>query len=137
MTQFPLKCRETDRPIAALIRDLDASGLLDETIVVWSGEFGRTPMNEERNGSKFRGRDHHPHAFSIFVAGGGFRGGYVHGATDEIGYNVTQDPMDGHDLQATILHQLGIEHERLTYRFQGRDYRLTDVKGNVVRELLA
>ncbi|MFO1054728.1 MAG: DUF1501 domain-containing protein [Planctomycetota bacterium] len=137
MTQFPLKCRETDRPIAALIRDLDARGLLDETIVVWSGEFGRTPMNEERNGSKFLGRDHHPHAFSIFVAGGGFRGGYVHGATDEIGYNVTQDPMDGHDLQATILHQLGIEHERLTYRFQGRDYRLTDVKGNVVRELLA
>lgn len=136
VTQFPKKCRETDRPIAALIEDLDARGLLDETIVVWSGEFGRTPMNEERNGSKYLGRDHHPHAFSIFAAGGGFRRGYVHGATDELGYHAVEDRVHVHDLQATLLHLLGFDHERLTFRFQGRDYRLTDVHGRVVGELL-
>ncbi len=136
VTQFPKKCRETDRPIAALIEDLDARGLLDETIVVWSGEFGRTPMNEERDGSKYLGRDHHPHAFSIFAAGGGFRRGYVHGATDELGYHAVEDRVHVHDLQATLLHLLGFDHERLTFRFQGRDYRLTDVHGRVVGELL-
>ncbi|MGE0143984.1 MAG: DUF1501 domain-containing protein [Planctomycetota bacterium] len=137
VTQFPKKCRETDRPIAALIHDLDARGLLEETIVVWSGEFGRTPMNEERNGSTFLGRDHHPHAFSLFVAGGGFRRGLVHGSTDEFGYHVVEGRVHVHDLQATLLHQLGFDHERLTYRFQGRDYRLTDVHGRVVDALLS
>ena len=137
VTQFPKKCRQIDRPIAALIRDLDARGLLDETIVVWTGEFGRTPMNEERNGSKLLGRDHHPHAFSIFLAGGGIRDGHVHGATDELGYHIVEDPVDVHDLQATLLHLLGLDHERLTHRFQGRDYRLTDVHGSVVHGILA
>ncbi|MCC6785955.1 MAG: DUF1501 domain-containing protein [Planctomycetes bacterium] len=136
VTQFPKKCRETDRPIGALLDDLDARGLLDETIVIWSGEFGRTPMNEERDGSKLLGRDHHPHAFSIFAAGGGFRRGYVHGATDELGYHAVVDRVHVHDLQATLLHLLGFDHERLTYRFQGRDYRLTDVHGRVVNELI-
>jgi len=137
MTQLPKKCREVDRPIAALIADLEQRGLLDETLVVWSGEFGRTPMNEERDGSKFLGRDHHPHCFTIFMAGGGVRRGYVHGETDELGYRIVRDPVHVHDLQATVLHVLGIDHEELTYRFQGRDFRLTDVRGNVVQALLA
>ncbi len=137
MHQLPKKCREIDRPIAALIVDLEQRGLLDETLVVWSGEFGRTPMNEERDGSKFLGRDHHPHCFTIFMAGGGVRRGYVHGATDELGYHIVRDKVHVHDLQATILHLLGIDHEQLTYRFQGRDFRLTDVHGHVVQALLA
>ncbi len=137
MHQLPKKCREIDRPIAALIVDLEQRGLLDETLVVWSGEFGRTPMNEERDGSKFLGRDHHPHCFTIFMAGGGVRRGYVHGETDELGYHIVRDKVHVHDLQATILHLLGIDHEQLTYRFQGRDFRLTDVHGHVVQALLA
>ncbi|MBK8979093.1 MAG: DUF1501 domain-containing protein [Planctomycetes bacterium] len=137
MTQFPKKCRETDRPVAALIKDLKARGLLDDTLVVWGGEFGRTPMNEKRNGSTFLGRDHHPHCFTVWLAGGGTRAGHVHGATDEIGYHITSDPVHVHDLQATVLYLLGLDHERLTYRFQGRDYRLTDVHGRVVEALLA
>jgi hypothetical protein len=137
VTQLPMKCRETDQAIAALLLDLEQRGLLDETLVVWSGEFGRTPMNEERDGSKYLGRDHHPHCFTVFLAGGGVRRGYVHGETDDLGYHVVRDPVHVHDLQATILHLLGIDHERLTYRFQGRDFRLTDVHGRVVRALLA
>jgi uncharacterized protein (DUF1501 family) len=135
--QLPKKCRETDRAVAALIGDLAQRGLLDETLVVWSGEFGRTPMNEERDGSKFLGRDHHPHCFTIFLAGGGVRQGYVHGETDELGYHVVRDQVHVHDLQATILHLLGIDHERFTYPFLGRDFRLTDVHGHVVHALLA
>ncbi|MEP6754832.1 MAG: DUF1501 domain-containing protein [Chthonomonadales bacterium] len=130
-------CRETDKAAAALITDLKQRGLLDETLVIWGGEFGRTPMNEERDGSKFLGRDHHPKAFSIWMAGGGIKPGMTIGATDELGYNVVEDPVDVHDLHATILHLLGIEHTRLTYKFQGRDFRLTDVSGKVVTKLLA
>ena len=105
--------------------------------MLWSGEFGRTPMNEARNGSTYLGRDHHPHAFSIWLAGGGFRGGHAHGATDELGYHIAEDPVSVHDLHATLLHQLGIDHERFTHFHQGRDFRLTDVEGEVVHELLS
>ena len=134
---LPARCRETDRPAAALVSDLKQRGLLDSTLVIWGGEFGRTPMNEERNGSKFLGRDHHPRAFTIWMAGGGVRAGTTLGETDELGWNVARDPVHVHDLQATILHLLGLDHERLTYRFQGRDFRLTDVHGRVVGKLLA
>jgi len=137
ITQLPRKCREVDRPTAALILDLAQRGLLDDTLVVWSGEFGRTPMNEERGGSKLLGRDHHPHAFTVFLAGGGVRAGHVHGETDDLGYHVVRDPVHVHDLQATVLHLLGIDHRKLTHRFQGRDFRLTDEYGRVVTALLA
>ncbi|HXG49284.1 MAG TPA: DUF1501 domain-containing protein [Methylomirabilota bacterium] len=131
------QCKQTDQASAALIKDLKQRGMLDDTLVIWGGEFGRTPMNEERNGSKFLGRDHHPHAFSIWMAGGGIKPGLTYGETDELGYHVVKDPVHVHDLQATILHCFGLEHTRLTYRFQGRDYRLTDVHGEVVHGLLA
>jgi hypothetical protein len=136
VNRLPNLCEETDRAAAALIQDLKQQGLLDSTIVIWGGEFGRTPMNEARNNSKFLGRDHHPRAFTMWVAGGGFKRGYVHGQTDELGYNVASDAVDVHDLHATILHQMGIDHTKLTYRFQGRDFRLTDVAGNVIQELV-
>ncbi len=134
---LPQVCREVDRATGALVRDLKEKGLLEDTLVVWGGEFGRTPMNEERDGSKFLGRDHHPHAFTVLFAGGGTKAGAAIGATDELGCRVVEDPVSVHDLQATILHLLGLDHTRLTYRFQGRDYRLTDVAGEVVRMLLA
>jgi Protein of unknown function (DUF1501) len=137
VTQLPLKCRQTDRPAAALVMDLKRRGLLDDTLVVWSGEFGRTAMNEKRNGSTFLGRDHHPHCFTIWMAGGGTKRGFVHGETDELGYFITKDPVHVHDLQATILHLLGLNHEKLTYRNQGRDFRLTDVSGTVIHDLIA
>ena len=136
-TQFPKKCRELDRPYAALITDLRRRGMLEDTLVVWGGEFGRTPMNEERDGSKFFGRDHHPHCFSMLLAGGGVKQGAVVGATDELGYRIAETPIHVHDLQATILWLLGLDHEKLTHRFEGRDFRLTDVAGKVRRELLA
>ncbi|NNF44938.1 MAG: DUF1501 domain-containing protein [Phycisphaerales bacterium] len=136
ITQLPRKCRETDRPVAALIKDLKQRGLLDETLVIWSGEFGRTAMNEERNGSKFLGRDHHPHCFTIWMAGAGLKPGMVYGATDELGYRITDGAIHVHDLQATVLHLMGIRHDRLTYRYQGRDFRLTDVHGQVVPDLV-
>jgi hypothetical protein len=129
-------CRETDRAAAALVSDLKQRGLLDSTLVVWAGEFGRTPMNEERSGSKFLGRDHHPRAFTIWLAGGGIKPGVTVGSTDDIGYNVAEDPVSVHDLHATILHLTGIDHTKLTYKFQGRDFRLTDVEGELVRKLL-
>ncbi len=135
--RLPLLCRETDQAAAALIRDLKQRGLLESTLVVWGGEFGRTPMNEERNGSKFLGRDHHPRAFSVWLAGGGVKPGVTVGATDELGYNAVEDPVDVHDVHATVLHLMGIDHTKLTYRFQGRDFRLTDVSGNVITKLLA
>jgi len=136
-TQFPKKCRQTDRPIAALITDLKQRGLLEDTLIVWSGEFGRTAMNEKRNGSTFLGRDHHPHCFSIWMAGGGVKQGAVIGETDELGYRIVESPIHVHDLQATIMDLMGFDHEKLTFRFQGRDFRLTDVHGSVVRELIA
>jgi hypothetical protein len=127
-------CKEVDQPSAALVQDLKQRGLLDSTIVVWGGEFGRTPMGEPR---ETIGRDHHIDAYTMWLAGGGFKKGTLYGKTDDIGYNVTQQPVHVHDLQATILHQLGLEHTKLTYRFQGRDYRLTDIHGTVVKEILA
>ena len=127
-----------DQAIAALIKDLKQRGLLDSTLVIWASEFGRTPLGENRGGStNVTGRDHHPFAFSMWMAGGGVKGGQVHGETDEIGWNVTKDPVHVNDLHATILHQFGLNHEKLTYRFQGRDFRLTDVAGKVVPKLLA
>jgi uncharacterized protein (DUF1501 family) len=130
-------CLQSDKPVAGLLTDLKRRGLLDSTLVIWGGEFGRTPMNEARNNSKFLGRDHHPRAFTMWVAGGGFQRGCVFGQTDELGYNIAEDPVDVHDLHATILHQMGIDHTKLTYRFQGRDFRLTDVAGNVIDRLLS
>jgi hypothetical protein len=121
-----------DQPIAGLLSDLAARGLLDETLVVWAGEFGRTPFAQGANG-----RDHNPFAFSVWLAGGGARGGTTYGATDEFGYKVVDSPVEMHDLHATILHLLGIDHERLTYRFGGRDHRLTDVHGHVLHDILA
>jgi len=122
----------TDQPIAALIKDLKARGLLDETLVVWAGEFGRTPFTHRKDG-----REHNPFGFSIWLAGGGVRGGLVYGATDEYGYHVVENKVEIHDLHATILHLLGLDHTKLTFRFGGRDMRLTDVHGNVVRDILA
>jgi len=123
--------------MTALIKDLKQRGLLEETLVIWGGEFGRTPLNEARGGSKFLGRDHHPRAFSLWMAGGGIKAGSTLGATDEFGWNVVEDRVHVHDLQATILHCLGLEHTKLTYKFQGRDFRLTDVAGEVVKKILA
>ena len=137
VNRLPSLCQETDRAAAALIQDLKQRGLLDSTIVVWGGEFGRTPMNEARNNSKFLGRDHHPRAFTMWMAGGGIRPGITVGKTDELGYNIAEDPIDVHDLHATILKQMGIDHTKLTYRFEGRDFRLTDVAGNPVKALIS
>ena len=133
-SDFEKVCREVDQPSAALILDLKRRGLLEDTLVVWGGEFGRTPMGEGRNTI---GRDHHIDAYTMWVAGGGFKSGHIHGSTDELGFGVVEGRVHVHDLQATILHQLGFDHEQLTYRFQGRDFRLTDVHGNVVKEILA
>ena len=124
-------------PIGALLTDLKQRGLLDETLVIWGGEFGRTPINEARNGSKLLGRDHHPRAFTMWMAGGGVKAGITFGRTDDFGYNIVEDPVHVHDLHATMLHLMGIDHEKLTYKFQGRDFRLTDVSGKVVTKLLA
>ncbi len=126
-------CKDTDQGSAALVKDLRQRGLLDDTIVIWGGEFGRTPMNQ--GGSD--GRDHHPNAFTMWLAGGGIRGGLTLGESDEFGFNVVKDRVHVHDLHATLLHLLGFDHERLTFRFQGRDFRLTDVHGKVVEKMLA
>lgn len=135
---LPNLCRETDRACAALVRDLKDRGLLDSTLVVWGGEFGRTPMVENRADirNKLLGRDHHPHTFSMWLAGGGIRSGITIGQTDDFGYHIAERPIHVHDLHATLLHLLGLDHMRLTYRVQGRDFRLTDVAGNVVQELV-
>jgi hypothetical protein len=131
-------CKETDQASAALVIDLKRRGLLDETLVAWGGEFGRTPMVESNAAlGRSRGRDHHPKAYSMWMAGGGIKPGVIHGATDDLGYNIVSDPVHVHDIQATLLHCLGFDHERLTYRAQGRDFRLTDVHGNVVKQILA
>ncbi len=133
------KCRTTDQAVAALVRDLKQRGLLDETLVIWAGEFGRTALAEWRNPSDPAsiGRDHHANGFSVWIAGGGIKGGQVIGKTDELGLGVAEDPVHVHDLQATILHCLGLDHQRLTYRHAGRDFRLTDVGGRVVEQMLA
>lgn len=132
------KCGRMDRPVAALIQDLRERGLLDETLVVWGGEFGRTPFREGRTASgTILGRDHYPDCFTVFLAGGGIRPGISYGETDELGFSVTRDKVHVHDLQATILHLLGFNHEKLTFRFQGRDFRLTDVHGQIVKGILA
>ena len=133
------KCREIDRPITALLLDLKQRGLLDETLIVWGGEFGRTPMQETREGktNKFKGRDHHGDAFTMWMAGGGIKKGALHGATDEIGFSGVEGRVSVHDIQATILHLLGFDHEQFTYDYQGRPFRLTDVAGNVIQEILA
>jgi uncharacterized protein (DUF1501 family) len=131
------QCRETDQPSAALVKDLAARGMLDDTLVVWAGEFGRTNYCQGKfSGGNF-GRDHHPRCFSLWMAGGGVKPGAQYGKTDEFGYNVIENGVHVHDLQATLLHLLGINHEQLTYRHQGRRYRLTDVHGEVVRGVLA
>ncbi|MFN9852186.1 MAG: DUF1501 domain-containing protein, partial [Planctomycetota bacterium] len=123
----------TDRPSAALVKDLKRLGLLDDTLVIWGGEFGRTPMVQGGND----GRDHHNRSFCIWMAGGGLKHGYVHGGSDELGFNAVDNPVQVHDLQATILQLLGFDHTRLTYRYQGRDFRLTDVHGNVIQSILS
>src|SRR5688500_2890604 len=132
------QCGETDKASAALVADLKQRGLLEDTLVVWGGEFGRTPMVETNPAiGRSMGRDHHPQAYSMWMAGGGVKRGHVVGATDDIGFNIAEDPVHVHDLQATILHLLGLDHKRLTYHYQGRDFRLTDVHGNVVDKILA
>jgi uncharacterized protein (DUF1501 family) len=134
---LPNLCRQTDQAAVALVKDLKARGMLDETLVIWGGEFGRTPMNESRGEGKFMGRDHHPRAFTMWMAGGGIKPGITIGATDDLGYTIAEDPVHVHDLHATALHLMGIDHLKLTTKFQGREYRLTDVHGNVVKSLLA
>jgi hypothetical protein len=136
-TELYSQCRDTDQPSAALVRDLEQRGLLDETLVIWGGEFGRTPFIQGDINNRPRwGRDHHPYAFTVWLAGGGIRPGLTYGASDELGFNAVDNRVHVHDLQATLLHQLGINHEQLTYRFQGRQFRLTDVHGQVVKDIL-
>ena len=130
--ELPQKCKELDRPLAALVRDLEERGLLDETLVIWAGEFGRTPMLQGGDG-----RDHHKEAFTIWMAGGGLKPGLIYGATDELGFKVTENPVHVHDLHATILHLLGLDHEKLVYPFGGLNQRLTDLHGKVVNDLIA
>ena len=135
--RLPGKCQQTDQASAALITDLHQRGLLEETLVVWGGEFGRTNYCQGKLAASKFGRDHHPRCFSIWAAGGGIKPGITYGKTDPFSYNVTQDGVHIHDFQATLLHLLGIDHEQLTYKHQGRRYRLTDVHGNVVPEIVA
>jgi len=131
------KCATMDKPVAALLRDLRQRGLLDDTLIVLGGEFGRTPFREGRTAKgDILGRDHYPDCYSMVVAGGGIKGGTMYGESDELGFSVAQNKVTVHDLQATLLHQLGFNHERLTYRFQGRDYRLTDVEGELVKGII-
>ena len=127
-----------DQPIAALIKDLKQRGMLDSTMVVWGAEFGRTPLGENRQGRNANtGRDHHPTAYTMLMAGGGLKGGQVYGKTDDIGWSIEDKPVHINDLHATLLHQFGLDHLKLTYRFQGRDFRLTDVGGNIVRDWIS
>ncbi len=128
---------EIDQPIAALLSDLKQRGMLDDTLVIWGGEFGRTPTVEMVGNTSKLGRDHNHYGFSIWMAGGGIKGGTIHGSTDEFGFAAVENPVSAHDLHATILHLMGLDHERLTYRYSGRDFRLTDVEGNIVRKILA
>ena len=131
-SNIALQCRQTDRPAAALIRDLKQRGLFEDTLVIWGGEFGRTPMNQGDMTRGNYGRDHHMKAYTIWMAGGGIKPGVTIGATDDLGYNPVEEPVHINDFQATVLHCMGIDHEKFTYRFQGRDFRLTDVGGKVI-----
>jgi hypothetical protein len=131
------QCRDTDQPSAALVQDLKQRGLLDDTLVIWGGEFGRTVYSQGALTETNYGRDHHPRCYTVWLAGGGVKAGYTHGETDDFSYNIVRDPVEVYDLNATLLHLLGIEHTRLTYKFQGRDFRLTDVHGTVVKDILA
>jgi arylsulfatase A-like enzyme len=136
-TELYTQCRDTDRASAALVMDLKQRGLLDDTLVIWGGEFGRTPFIQGDLKDRPRwGRDHHPYAFTVWAAGGGVKPGFTYGASDDLGMNAIENPVHVHDFQATLLHLMGIDHKRLTYRFQGRDFRLTDVHGEVVRDVL-
>ncbi len=135
--QLPPQCLDTDQPSAALLKDLKQRGMLDETLVVWGGEFGRTIYSQGVLTKQTYGRDHHPRCYSLWVAGGGFKRGLSYGETDDYSYNIVDKPVHVHDLNATIMHCLGVDHTRLTYRYQGRDFRLTDVEGNVMKDLLA
>ena len=132
-----IQCLDTDQGCAALVADLKQRGLLEDTMVIWGGEFGRTSYSQGEIKKDNFGRDHHPRCFSIWMAGGGIKPGLVHGATDDFGYNITENPVHVHDLHATMMHLLGIEHTKLTYRSEGRDYRLTDVSGELVKGILA
>jgi uncharacterized protein (DUF1501 family) len=136
-SQLPKKCRQVDRPIAALLKDLKQRGLLDQTLVVWAGEFGRTPMQQGGDDGKRVGRDHHKDGYSIWMAGGGVKPGVTIGQTDDLGYYVAEDPVHVHDIQATMLHLLGLDHTKLTFKYQGRSFRLTDQGGQVVEKILA
>jgi len=131
------QCRDVDQPTAALIADLRQRGLLEDTLIVWGGEFGRTIYSQGKLTATNYGRDHHPRCFSVFLAGAGIKKGYSHGATDDYCYNITEDPVHVHDLNATIMHLLGVDHKKLTYRFQGRDYRLTDIHGHLIKKIMA
>jgi uncharacterized protein (DUF1501 family) len=139
-TRLPAKCKDVDQAMAALIKDLKARGLLDETLVIWGAEFGRTPLRQGIDGegkSTNPGRDHHKDAYTMWLAGGGIKGGLTHGRTDDFGFSPVENPVHVHDLNATVLHLLGLDHERLTFKYQGREFRLTDVHGNVVKALLS
>jgi hypothetical protein len=133
---LPVKCKEVDQASAALVIDLKQRGLLDDTIVIWGGEFGRTAYSQGAISKNNFGRDHHPRCFTIWTAGGGFKAGHVHGETDDLGYNIAADPVNVHDFHATLLNRLGVDHKKLIYRHEGRDYRLTDVSGELVRDLI-
>lgn len=136
-TQLKIQCQDTDQPSAALVKDLKQRGLLEDTVVIWGGEFGRTVFVQGELTAREFGRDHHPRCFTVWMAGGGIKPGFTHGETDDFCYNVARDPVHVHDFQATLLHLLGIEHTRLTFKFQGRHYRLTDVHGEVVKQVIA
>jgi uncharacterized protein (DUF1501 family) len=131
------QCQQTDQPSAALIQDLKQRGMLDDTLVIWGGEFGRTVYSQGTLTDENYGRDHHPRCFSLWMAGGGLKRGVSYGETDEFSYNITENPVDVHDLHATILHCLGVDHTRLTFKFQGRHFRLTDVHGQVVKDIVS
>jgi uncharacterized protein (DUF1501 family) len=135
-SQLEIQCTDTDAPSAALIHDLKDRGLLDDTLVLWGGEFGRTPFGQG-DPSNPKGRDHFGRAYSFLLAGGGAKPGHVYGSTDDFGWNITADPVHIHDMQATIMHLVGIDHTKLTFRYQGRQFRLTDVHGHVVKGVLA
>ena len=136
-TQFEIQCKDTDQPSAGLVKDLKQRGLLEDTLVIWGGEFGRTPfLQGDINDRKQWGRDHHPYAFTVWMAGAGVKPGFSYGATDDFAFNVTENPVHVHDFQATVLHQLGVDHEQLVFKHQGRRYRLTDVSGQVVKSVL-
>jgi uncharacterized protein (DUF1501 family) len=139
-TRLPAKCKDVDQAAAALITDLKRRGLLDETLVIWASEFGRTPLAQGIDGSGKKtsaGRDHHKDAFTVWLAGGGIRGGVSYGVTDDFGFGIAEQPVHVHDLNASVLHLLGLDHERLTYKYQGREFRLTDVSGSVMHDWFA